>query len=315
MVLVFLAACAPSPGELAQTYLEAVYARRVEGAHELLCSADQAAKPLVEYAKDLADPMETAADKRAQVSEPQVETLGEAAKVTLTVTKPDFHGLLIGIITDKPSEEWDAAKAKLLEDLEAGTIAATPESIAVRVHREQSKWCVYENYETRARMIALMREGDALRAEPLAAKAKYEEALALDPESVLAEVLAGAIASATERAAAKAAADAYAASSVTFSNVRVERICSACQRRILGEVKNTGDRTLTSLTLRLYGLDADAKPVFDVDNYAVSDNLITGAPEPLKANYARAFMQFAPDDAPASWTEKVEVKVESLEFE
>ena len=85
---------------------------------------------------------------------------------------------------------------------------------------------------------------------------------------------------------------------------------------VFGEVKNTGDRTLTKLEITIYCLGPDGKPVFEKTYPPV---FVTDAPfsndnQPLRPGYSRQF-GVKMDDAPSDWTKKVNIKVTKVEFQ
>lgn len=84
---------------------------------------------------------------------------------------------------------------------------------------------------------------------------------------------------------------------------------------VFGEIKNTGDRTLSKVEITIYCLDRNGKPIFEktyhpvlVSEWSITDN------QPLKPNYSRKF-GVKLDDAPSDWARKVKVEVTDVEFE
>lgn len=102
---------------------------------------------------------------------------------------------------------------------------------------------------------------------------------------------------------------------VEVRNVRVAKTVLA-DRGVFGELKNLGGRTLKTVEITIYFLDADGRPVheesyrpvrpvtdFDFDNDGV-----------LKPGYSRKF-GYRADDAPSDWSGEVSVVVMSVEFD
>ncbi len=85
---------------------------------------------------------------------------------------------------------------------------------------------------------------------------------------------------------------------------------------VFGEVKNTGDRTLTKLEITIYCLGSNGKPVFEKTyNPVLVTDLAFGADnQPLKPGYSRQF-GVKMDDAPSDWTKEVDVKVTEVGFQ
>lgn len=84
---------------------------------------------------------------------------------------------------------------------------------------------------------------------------------------------------------------------------------------VFGEIKNTGDKTLTKVEITIYFLDKNDKPIFEktyphvsVSKFSIGDN------EPLKPNYSTKF-GYGPDDVPSDWAQKVRAKITNIEFE
>jgi hypothetical protein len=85
---------------------------------------------------------------------------------------------------------------------------------------------------------------------------------------------------------------------------------------VFGEVKNTGDRTLTRVEITIYFLDKQGQPVFEKQFLAV---IVGGGSfmrddKPLKPGYSQKFGVKA-DDAPSEWAKTVTVKVTDVDFE
>jgi hypothetical protein len=103
-------------------------------------------------------------------------------------------------------------------------------------------------------------------------------------------------------------------SKVTVRGVEVSKT-SLGGRGIFGEVKNTGDRTLSKVEITVFCLDKDGTRVFEKTYLPV---LVThfslgGDNTPLKPGYSRKF-GYKLDEAPSEWSGKVEVEVTRVEF-
>ncbi|TET68640.1 MAG: DUF2393 domain-containing protein [Candidatus Aminicenantes bacterium] len=84
---------------------------------------------------------------------------------------------------------------------------------------------------------------------------------------------------------------------------------------VFGEIKNTGDKTLTKVEITIYFLDKNEKPIYEktylpvlVTDFSIGDS------KPLRPNYSEKF-GYKTDDAPSEWTQKVRAKITNIEFE
>ena len=85
--------------------------------------------------------------------------------------------------------------------------------------------------------------------------------------------------------------------------------------RVQGVLKNLGDRTVSDVLMAVYYLDKNGKRIGeDTFRPVLSD-------EPLKANYSKTFSTYMskadspyPNDPPAGWSGKAEVKVAEVGF-
>lgn len=85
---------------------------------------------------------------------------------------------------------------------------------------------------------------------------------------------------------------------------------------VFGEVKNTGDRTLTKVEITIYFLDKQGQPIFEKQFPAVivGSGAFMRDDKPLKPGYSQKFGVKA-DDAPSEWAKTVTVKITDVEFE
>lgn len=84
---------------------------------------------------------------------------------------------------------------------------------------------------------------------------------------------------------------------------------------VFGEIKNTGDKTLTEVEITIYFLDKNNKPIFEetyspvfVTDFSIGEN------KPLRPNYSEKF-GYSTDDVPSEWSKKVRAKITNIEFE
>jgi hypothetical protein len=85
---------------------------------------------------------------------------------------------------------------------------------------------------------------------------------------------------------------------------------------IFGEVKNTGNRTLTRVEITIYFLNKQGQPVFEKQFPAVlaGSGTFGRDDKPLKPGYSQKFGVKA-EDAPSEWAKAVTVKVTDVDFE
>jgi hypothetical protein len=102
---------------------------------------------------------------------------------------------------------------------------------------------------------------------------------------------------------------------VKVSNVEVGKTVLD-EPGVFGEVKNTGDRTLTKVEVTIYFLNKQGQPVYEKQFPAVivGSGSFMRDDTPLKPGYSQKFGVKA-DDAPSEWARTVSVKVTDVEFE
>jgi hypothetical protein len=85
---------------------------------------------------------------------------------------------------------------------------------------------------------------------------------------------------------------------------------------VFGEVKNTGNRTLTRVEITIYFLNKQGQPVFEKQFPAVlaGSGTFGRDDKPLKPGYSQKFGVKA-EDAPSEWAKAVTVKVTDVDFE
>ena len=80
-------------------------------------------------------------------------------------------------------------------------------------------------------------------------------------------------------------------------------------------IKNTGDETITNLTVTVYFLDKNNKPFYETNDYPISEyaNL-----KQLKPNYTyrmeRQRYQTAKEISPKEWSEKIKLEIVDVVF-
>ncbi|MEQ1843959.1 MAG: hypothetical protein ABL983_00095 [Nitrospira sp.] len=79
---------------------------------------------------------------------------------------------------------------------------------------------------------------------------------------------------------------------------------------VFGEVKNIGDRTVSTVEITIYCLDHNGRPIFEKSYHPVYVSTLSfgDSNAPLKPGYSRTF-GVKIDDAPSEWNGKVDVKV------
>ena len=85
---------------------------------------------------------------------------------------------------------------------------------------------------------------------------------------------------------------------------------------VFGEVKNTGNRTLTRVEVTIYFLNKQGQPVYEKQFPAVlaGGGTFGRDDKPLKPGYSQKFGVKA-EDAPSEWAKTVTVKVTDVDFE
>jgi hypothetical protein len=99
---------------------------------------------------------------------------------------------------------------------------------------------------------------------------------------------------------------------VTVSRVTVRK--TPIGPLVSGEIKNTGERSLTKVELTAYLLDEAGKAIFETSSDAVLVNQFLPDNAPLKAGYSKHF-DIIVKDPPSDWAGKVDVKVTGVEAE
>ncbi len=85
------------------------------------------------------------------------------------------------------------------------------------------------------------------------------------------------------------------------------------ERGVFGEIKNTGDRTLSQVEIIVYFLDEKGSPVYEKNYTPVLQSSYRPTPL-LKSGYSQKFGMKA-EDAPSEWSGKVSVKITSVKFD
>ncbi|MCK5564083.1 MAG: hypothetical protein KAJ07_02460 [Planctomycetes bacterium] len=82
---------------------------------------------------------------------------------------------------------------------------------------------------------------------------------------------------------------------------------------IRGEIKNTGNRTLSKVEVTIYFLDENAKRIYEQTYYPVRTSGLFSDNQPLKPNYGEKFF-YAADDIPSNWSQMMQASVTDIEF-
>ncbi len=92
---------------------------------------------------------------------------------------------------------------------------------------------------------------------------------------------------------------------------------------LFGEIKNTGDKTVTNVKMIIYCLDANGKAVYEKDfapivekfnPYALAGlGMNIDSNDPLKPNYSSKFGVNL-NSAPSDWAKKVKIKITDVKF-
>lgn len=83
---------------------------------------------------------------------------------------------------------------------------------------------------------------------------------------------------------------------------------------VFGEIKNTGNRTLTEVEITIYYLDEYGNTIYEDTFHPVLVSRWSSGNKPLKPNYSEKF-GYGADDVPSEWSKKIEVDITNIEFE
>ena len=83
---------------------------------------------------------------------------------------------------------------------------------------------------------------------------------------------------------------------------------------VFGEIKNTGNRTLTEVEITIYYLDEYGNTIYEDDYHPVLISKWSSDNKPLKPNYSEKF-GYGTDDVPSEWSKKIKAYVTNIEFE
>lgn len=111
----------------------------------------------------------------------------------------------------------------------------------------------------------------------------------------------------------------YIAGSLVLSETSWELVTGSVEGqlvpKVIGKIRNTGDRTLKSLNVTAYLLDASRQPIYETSYPVVFPGGIAANSQPLRPNYVRDF-EFHVSDGPKDWTgPDINVEVTRIEFE
>jgi hypothetical protein len=325
LTLVLVLACGPKPQDAVLAHLAAKSETRLADAYGYFCESDRAAVTVEKYQSGM-QPEALAALPLTTYAVLGTTRAGDNSVVQVRITAPHYE------------PDWDRAFDSWLENVLVGpTLLDVRREFAVRVsagdfeqratdvefvaRMESGAWCVFADFVNKIAASQLVVE--ALRLSEshdyeLAMKkvAEAEELGAKDAE----DHVAYARDTIKEDQRAWEEQEGYR-QSVVVRNTKVTKACRKCRNKVEGEVKNGGDRTLSYLKLRIYGLDDAGTPVFD----EIATPVWTEMPpsliriddedwEPLKSNYSRGFYVYAPDPPPSDWNGSFRVEVDSLQL-
>lgn len=83
---------------------------------------------------------------------------------------------------------------------------------------------------------------------------------------------------------------------------------------VFGEIKNTGNRTLTEVEITIYYLDEYGNTIYEDTFHPVLISRWSSDNKPLKPNYTEKF-GYGTDDVPSEWSKKIKVYITNIEFE
>ena len=83
---------------------------------------------------------------------------------------------------------------------------------------------------------------------------------------------------------------------------------------VFGEIKNTGNRTLTEVEITIYYLDDYGNTIYEDTFHPILISRWSSDNKPLKPNYTEKF-GYGADDVPSEWSKKIKVYITNIEFE
>ncbi len=83
---------------------------------------------------------------------------------------------------------------------------------------------------------------------------------------------------------------------------------------VFGEIKNTGNRTLTEVEITIHYLDEYGNTIYENAFHPVLISRWSSDNKPLKPNYSEKF-GYGTDDVPSEWSKKIEVSITNIEFQ
>lgn len=82
---------------------------------------------------------------------------------------------------------------------------------------------------------------------------------------------------------------------------------------VFGEIKNTGNRTLTEVEITIHYLDKYGDTIYEDNHYPVLVSSWSSDNKPLKPNYSEKF-GYGTNDVPSEWSKKIKAYVTDIEF-
>ncbi|MBU1570588.1 MAG: hypothetical protein KKE00_08765 [Proteobacteria bacterium] len=315
LLILFLASCnffSSGPDDILTKYLNSRLKGNYSEAYALLSAKDKNFKNQQKFEAEFSgNPYSKLVADKASFNVKEIKVNGNNADATVEMTFPDLSKAwadLMGVAFSSAfggTKDEKAMEKMIAEKLMGKSLPMTTSTQTYNLVKDKEGWRVFLNWEGTEKAVEFSKQATQLEKsnEFEKAKAKYQEALSLDKNNKTAQ---GGLAGIDKKI------EAYKAKKVYFDkievrNVRVNDKVFSIETWAFGEIKNTGDRTLKTIELTIYGLDSKGKPVFE-KRY---NRAFVG---PMKPNYSKNFAAEL-DDAPSDWSKKVKVAVTDIEFQ
>lgn len=323
VVLLVFAGCnffGPSPKDVLTKYLNSYYKGNYSETYALLSEKDRNFKNQKEYEAEFNDnPFAKIFAGKMSFNVKEIKTKGNTAEATVEITGPDltkaaadlmgiaFASAFGGKKDEKEMEKMIADKFKD-KSLPMTTVTQTYDLI-----KDKDGWRVFLNWEGQKKAQEISEQAAQLEKSKKfeEAKAKYQEAIALDKNNKTAQGKLAEIDKEIED---------YKAKKLYFDKIEVRNIHLGTDFLghvgVFGEIKNSGDKTLKKVEITTYCFDKNDKIVFESSYHPVlvSEYSFMTDNTPLKPNYSKRF-GYKLDDAPSDWSKKVKVEVTDVEFQ
>ena len=323
VLLFFISSCNPftaSPEKTITKYLDNYYRGNYKASYSLLSADDKKFEKEEEYEQSLNDNfLFKMFSNKISYSIKEVNVNGDKAEAVIDITRPDFSKVatdLVGIMFSSILSEEKNQKEiedKIAEKLKGKTIPMTTETQVFELVKDQDGWKVFLNLEGQKQAQELVKQASQLESDKKfeEAKIKYQEAYSLYKSDTTVQ---------RKLTEIDKEINIYKTKKAYFDKIIIRNVHLSTDILntidVVGEIKNTGDKTLNQVEITAYCLDKNDSTVFEksydpvlVMEYSFSDNN-----EPLKPNYSRRF-SFGLDNAPSDWNKKVKVVVSDIEFQ